>query len=145
MPLVTFTPEEEAFVCTQQIARLSTVDRQGQPHLVPICFTYLAGNFYSAIDAKPKRVAPQQLKRIKNILTNPHVALLLDEYNADWSRLRYLLISGEATLLTEGGEYAEAIQALRQKYPQYVQLPLVAGEAPVIKILPVRKHRWGRW
>jgi PPOX class probable F420-dependent enzyme len=145
MPPILFTAEEELFFQEQPVARMGTVDLEGQPHLIPICFVYRNGCFYSAIDAKPKRVAPHQLKRVRNILANPRVALLWDEYHADWSRLRYLRIQGEATLLTAGQEYEEAITALRQKYPQYVHLPLIAGQGPVIKIIPWRKQRWGQW
>lgn len=145
MTPVLFSPAEEHFLRTQPVARLGTVDVHGFPHLVPICFAYTQGSIYSAIDSKPKRVAPHRLKRVRNISAHPQVALLLDEYQADWSRLRYLLIHGEATLLSAGEEYRQALDALCQKYPQYRALPLSATQGPVIKIIPRRKRRWGAW
>src|SRR5213076_2604807 len=50
----------------------------------------------------PKRVAPERLRRIRNILENPRVALVIDRYSDDWSELAYLLIQGTATLLPPG-------------------------------------------
>jgi hypothetical protein len=54
-----------------RVARLATLDAERRPHLVPICFAYDGSIFYSAIDRKPKRVAPSQLARLKNIKRRP--------------------------------------------------------------------------
>ena len=56
--------------------------------------------FYSAIDRKPKRVAPKRLARLKNIKKTPQVALLVDQYDEDWTRLWYVLVRGEAELVS---------------------------------------------
>ena len=92
------------------------------------------------LDAKPKTTPLRQLRRVRNILANPHVSLVADHYEEDWSRLHYVLVSGEAELLESGEEWSRAIAMLRQKYPQYRQMDL--DESPVIKIAPARFSPW---
>jgi PPOX class probable F420-dependent enzyme len=125
-----------------RIARLATLDPQGRPHLVPICFAYNGSVFYSAIDRKPKRVAPKRLARLTNIKKTPQVALLLDHYDEDWTRLWYVLVRGEAELVSVPGERKRALQCLREKYPQYTPDMLDDG-APVLRITPQCVTSWG--
>ena len=126
-----------------RIARLATVEAEKTPHVVPICFVWDRSVFYSAIDHKPKRVAPDCLVRVKNIRETPHVALLLDGYDEDWTRLWYVLVRGKAELVSSGAEKKRAIQLLRAKYPQY-DTSMLADDAPVFRITPVRVIAWGK-
>ena len=128
---------------TARVARLATLDNERRPHAVPICFTFDASVFYSAIDRKPKRVAPSRLARLKNIKLTPHVALLVDQYDEDWTCLWYVLIRGEAELVSAAAERKRAIQRLRAKYPQY-DADMLADDAPVLRITPVRITRMGQ-
>jgi len=66
--------------------------------------------------------------------------VVIDHYEEDWSRLHFVLISGEASLLESGGEWLNAIALLRDKYPQYEQMDL--DESPVIKIDPITYFPW---
>lgn len=128
-----------------RVARLATTDAQGRPHIVPVCFAYDGECFYTAIDRKPKRVAAERLRRVKNIASVSNVALLIDQYEEDWSRLWYILIRGQAKLLPESAqqERARAIRKLRAKYPQYSR-EMLPDDAPVIRIRPRRITSWGR-
>jgi PPOX class probable F420-dependent enzyme len=128
---------------TARIARLATLDAERRPHAVPICFTFDGSVFYSAIDRKPKRVAPSRLARLKNIKETPHVALLVDQYDEDWTCLWYVLVRGEAELVSAAAEHRRAIQRLRAKYPQY-DADMLADDAPVLRITPVRITAWGK-
>ena len=111
--------------------------------MVPICFVWDGSFFYSAIDHKPKRVAPTRLARLKNIKKTPHVALLIDQYDEDWTCLWYVLVRGEAELVTSPPERKRAIQRLRAKYPQY-DARMLDDDAPVLRINPVRVVAWGK-
>ena len=73
-------------------------------------------------------------------MANPQVSLVVDHYEEDWSRLRYLLVMGDAGLLEEGEEWARAIAMLREKYPQYREMDL--DDSPVIKVVPARFVPW---
>jgi PPOX class probable F420-dependent enzyme len=128
-----------------KVARFATVDAKGRPHIVPICFVYDGEVFYSAIDQKPKRVAPERLARVQNIHAVSRVALLIDEYDEDWTRLWYILIRGRAKLVPKSAETerARAIRKLRAKYPQYSRA-LLTDDAPIIRIQPERVTCWGK-
>ena len=68
-----------------RVARLATVRPDGRPHIVPICFVLAEGVLYTAVDQKPKRAS--RLVRLENVEANPRVAVLVDHYDDDWSRL----------------------------------------------------------
>jgi PPOX class probable F420-dependent enzyme len=128
-----------------RVARLATLDAKGRPHIVPICFAYDGTRFYTAVDRKPKRVAPERLARLQNIRTVPRVALLIDQYDEDWTELWYILIRGRAKLIPTSAhkEHAWAIGKLRAKYPQYAR-GMLADDAPIIRITPERTTSWGK-
>src|SRR3984957_5364802 len=125
-----------------RVARLATLDAKRKPHLVPICFACDGNLVYSAIDRKPKRVAPNRLARLKNIKNTPQVALLVDHYDEDWARLWYVLVRGEARLVSTSTERKRAIKLLRIKYPQY-RVDMLPNDAPVLRITPRRVSVWG--
>ena len=155
------------------VGRLSTASKAGAPHVIPVCFALDSGDdgaaIYIVLDGKPKRVALTRLRRVRNILENPQVALVVDHYEADWTRLWYTLVTGAAELLAdeedlgqdqaqEDGAYilaahsgpaaehrpnderSHAIRLLREKYPQYREMDI--DENPVIKITPRRVVAW---
>ncbi len=126
-----------------KVARLATVDANRIPQLIPICFAFDGKVFYTAVDRKPKRVAANRLARLRNIKSNPKVALLIDEYHEDWTRLWYVLVRGRALLLPGSAthERAAAIRMLRAKYPQYAA-GMLADDAPIIRITPERITAW---
>ena len=136
------TAEKQA-IEAMRIAHLASADPQAVPHLVPICFHYDGDCFYSVLDQKPKRTAPANLKRVRNILANPQVALVIDHYQEDWQGLWYVLVNGDADLLYHyhGQEHQDALTALRDKYPQYRAMDL--EDNPIIRIKPLKIVRWG--
>ena len=137
------TPEVAAFLARARVARLATADAAGQPHVVPIVFAVLDGRLYSPLDAKPKRVAATRLRRVRNLLANPRVAVVVDHYTEDWARLGYVLWTGRAHVLEAGDEAAHARAALRDKYAQYRAGPLRLNDAPLIVLEPERITVWG--
>jgi PPOX class probable F420-dependent enzyme len=142
IPLI--SPEIRVKLEAARVARLATLDAERSPHMVPICFVCDGSVFYSAIDRKPKRVAATSLARLKNIAQTPQVALLVDHYDEDWTRLWYVLVRGEAELVSDSAERERAIQLLRSKYPQY-DADMLAGDAPVLRITPARITTWGKF
>lgn len=129
------------FVESHRVARLATVDAEGQPLVLPICYVLDGEHLYSPIDAKPKRVPVQRLKRLRNIRENPHVALVIDEYSEDWRELAYAILHGTAEILTHGPEFEHAIVRLREKYPQYRSMPI--QDNPMIAVRLQRVVSWG--
>ncbi len=136
-------PDVVAFLARARVAHLATADASGQPHVVPITFALVGGRLYTALDAKPKRVAGRQLKRVRNLLENPRVAVVVDHYAEDWSRLGYVLVSGSARLLAAGPETVAPLAALRARYPQYAENPAHLAAATLIEVIPERVVVWG--
>jgi PPOX class probable F420-dependent enzyme len=128
-----------------KIARLATLDAQGRPHIVPVCFAYDGAAFYTAVDRKPKSVAPEELARVRHIAAAPQVALLVDEYGEDWAQLWFILVRGRANLVAPAAhqERARAVRRLKKKYPQYAA-GMLADDAPIIRITPERISSWGK-
>src|ERR1700736_6269282 len=141
LPLI--SPGIRAKLETARVARLATLDAERRPHALPICFTFDGSVFYSPIDRKPKRVPPRRVARLKNIKETPQVALLVDQCDEDWTRFWYVLVREEADLVSAAAEHEGAIQRLRAKYPQY-DAGMLADDAPVLRITPVRITAWGK-
>ena len=137
-----FEPDDLDFLDEQRVARLGTADAAGHPYVVPVCFALVGDRLYVPIDAKPKRSEPRNLKRLRNIHERPEAALLLDRFDEDWSRLRWLLIRAHALVLETGAERAAALGALEQRYGQYAAMRLGSLGLPVIALEPRSVSRW---
>jgi len=129
------------FLRQARVARLATASLAGEPHVVPVCFVLDSSTVYSAIDSKPKRVAPRMLRRLQNIAHNPRAVLLVDHYEEDWSRLRYMMVSGRTAILESGPECARALDLLRDKYEQYRTMPDF-GRSLVIRLEIEHSASW---
>jgi coenzyme F420-0:L-glutamate ligase/coenzyme F420-1:gamma-L-glutamate ligase len=134
--------EETAFLVRRRVARLATTSAAGEPHAVPVCFACAPGAIYIPLDEKPKDVPPTRLKRIRNIVENPNVALIADHYEEDWSRLAYVMVRGRGELVEPGtAEHNAAVRLLRGKYHQYEEMRIETR--PVIAIRPGNTASWG--
>ena len=132
---------ERRFLMTQRVGHLATADRSAVPHVVPVCFTIAQNTLYIAIDQKPKRVAAAALKRIGNIERNPAVAVVVDRYDEDWTRLGWVMLRGRAEILRAGMEHDDAQELLRSRYRQLAAMQI--AELPVIAVRLERVTSWG--
>jgi PPOX class probable F420-dependent enzyme len=131
---------ERRFVERQRVAHLATADRLAEPHVVPVCFALAGGVLYVTVDEKPKRAAPG-LKRLRNIAENPQVAVMVDRYAEDWSRLGWVMLRGRAEVLLDGKEHDDAQALLRARYPQLETMQI--AHLPVIAVRIARVTSWG--
>ncbi len=127
---------------------LATIAPDGRPRLVPICFVLddRRSILYSPLDEKPKEAGdPHRLARVRDLLADPRVTVLVDRWDEDWTRLAWLRCHGTASLLEPAGgdatEHALAVTGLRAKYPQYATHRLEAR--PLIAISITRATSWG--
>jgi PPOX class probable F420-dependent enzyme len=141
-PASALTADASAFVAEGRVARLGTADARGRPLVVPVCYAFDGRRWYSATDGKPKRATGRPLERVRNIEANPRVSVLIDRYDEDWRRLRYVIIQGQAELLADGEEYAYALGLLTAKYPQYAQVPVGRAGDLVIRVTPESFRQW---
>jgi PPOX class probable F420-dependent enzyme len=103
---------------------------------VPIVFGVAGETIYSVVDAKPKRTT--ELRRLRNVSSNPLVAVLVDHYDDnDWGTLWWARADGSARVLDlDDREAARAVELLARRYPQQ------RAEGPV---LAVDVTRWSGW
>ncbi len=135
------TEAQVQMLSSSRTGHLATTSVDGAPHVIPVCFACGGQVLYSPLDRKPKRSALRRLKRVRNILANPNVALVADHYEEDWRQLWYILVTGTAEILEAGPEQAAAVAMLREKYVQYRGMDI--DENPVIKITPTGVVSWG--
>lgn len=128
------------FLATSRVGRLATADASGVPHLVPVCYAVDGTSAYITVDEKPKRT-DIPLKRIRNIRANPSVALTVDRWDEDWSRLAWVMLRGDAVVLDAGAEHDAAQALLRERYPQYRSMDIAT--LPVIAIHIGQVLAWG--
>jgi PPOX class probable F420-dependent enzyme len=128
------------FLRIARVGRLATADAAGRPLAVPVCYVLHGALAYSAVDAKPKRT--RNLRRLRNVAENPHVSLVVDDWHEDWGRLRWVILEGTGSVLERGSEFTRAIDALREKYPQYRAMNLSRESGAVIRIAPARILAW---
>jgi PPOX class probable F420-dependent enzyme len=145
------TDSQRTFAETLRRAILATTAPDGRSRLVPICFT-LAGArneteptlLYSPLDEKPKQAGDvRALARVRDILDRPEVTLLFEHWSEDWSKLAWLRVRGQATLIEPTDDpltYGAIVEALRRKYPQYREQRIEAR--PMIRVTTTQAVSW---
>jgi PPOX class probable F420-dependent enzyme len=140
-PAAALSKAEREFIEAHRVARLATADSAGAPHVVPIVYALVGEDLYFVVDEKPKKTR-RGLKRLRNIASNPRVAIVIDDYDEDWNRLAYLLIEGLAEEVDAPERFPAVIVALRRRYPQYERMDLSFGRNPLVRIRHHRLHLW---
>jgi PPOX class probable F420-dependent enzyme len=107
---------------------------------VPVCFCLDQLSLYITVDEKPKRT-DRPLKRLRNIQENPAVAVTVDRWDEDWTRLAWIMLRGQAEILRDGTEHDAAQSRLRDRYTQYRTMEL--APLPVIALRIRRVLSWG--
>lgn len=124
-----------------RVAHLATADQYARPHAVPIVFVWRDGILYTPLDRKPKREDDwHALRRVRNIETNGRVAVVVDRYDEDWSRLAWVMLDGVATILETGEERDAAAVLLQEKYAQYEKLSL--DGRPIVRVDIEHASEW---
>lgn len=147
MPTLDDPRELSDRVASAAVARLATLRRDGTARLVPVTFAPVpapapadeaAGPLLCFVvdDVKPKR---GPLARLADIDRDPRVTLLVDHYDADWSRLWWVRVDGRATVHVDGPLWEQALDALAAKYPAY---GAARPTGPVVAIAPLRTTGW---
>ena len=135
------TDQARDFLHNHRVARFATAEPNGQPHVVPICYAVSDNSLYFTIDKKPKQLTDKPLKRIRNLQNNPHVALVVDRYEDDWTQLGWVMVQGDAALLDDGEEHTKAQRLLKARYPQLHGMQI--NDLPVIAVQIKHVVSWG--
>ena len=117
------------------VARLALRELDDEPAALPIVFARAAGALWSPIDGKRKR-GGATLGRLARLERAPRVMLVLDHYHADWSTLWWLRLRCDAQVIVgEHPDWAAAVAALLDKYPQYQTTPLFRDEPILVRLV----------
>jgi PPOX class probable F420-dependent enzyme len=121
-----------------RVGHLGLLDDRDRPRVLPVTFALEGGALYSAVDDKPKRVAPAKLARLRYLRRNPAASLTVDRYDDDWSRLAWVQVICRSELV-EAKSAPAAIEALREKYEPYRG---AAPAGPLIRLIPTQLLFW---
>jgi PPOX class probable F420-dependent enzyme len=132
----------EEFIERARFARLATIDSEFKPHLVPVVFVFNGNHFFIPVDEKRKTAKPEKLKRIRNIQHNPNVALLIDEYSEDWTKLAFVMIQGKASIASKGEGNVQVREAYKKLMTKYIQYQKVGVGETCIIITPKKVASW---
>lgn len=132
---------ERRFLADRRVAHLATADQRAVPHVVPVCFAIWEDTLYITIDEKPKRQPGTALKRVRNIVENPAVAVVVDRYDENWALLGWVMLRGHAEILIDGTEHHAAQALLRTRYRQLEAMQI--AQHPVIAVRIERTTSWG--
>lgn len=139
--MASLSPAARDLLATARVAHLATADQYARPHNVPIVFVWRDAVLYTPLDRKPKRDDDwHALRRVRNIETNGRVAIVVDRYDEDWSRLAWVLLEGVATILETGEERDSAAKLLTGKYAQYETLSL--DGRPIVRVEIEHESEW---
>ena len=120
------------FIATARVCRIATVRPSGEPHVIPVCPTFDGeATVYVDIGRRYTTAA--------GLAANPNIAVLIDEYSDDWSRLKGVLLRCRAET-AEGPEKERAWELIRGKFPQYKGI----GWEPRLT-LALRVYDWRQW
>jgi PPOX class probable F420-dependent enzyme len=141
--MASWTAEARHFLDAHRVGHLATAGADGAPHVVPVCYAVDDSALYFVADEKPKRRPPRELLRLRNLRENPRAAVVVDEYNDDWTRLAWVLVRGPARVVTEPERHAAALVLLRARYPQYRAMRLDdPARNPVVRVAAERVVLW---
>ncbi|MET0614594.1 MAG: pyridoxamine 5'-phosphate oxidase family protein [Thermoleophilaceae bacterium] len=123
-------------VARARVARLGYLDGEDRPRVLPVTFAVADGLVWTAIDDKPKR-RPEPA-RVAYLRRRPEASLLVDEYDADWTRLAWVQLLGRVDIVPIDAA-PEAVEALAVKYSQY------ASSTPPGPLLRLEVERVLHW
>jgi len=141
--MASWTPEARRFLDAHRVGHLATAGADGAPHVVPVCYALDDEALYFVADEKPKRRPARALLRLRNLRANPRAAVVVDDWDEDWTRLAWVLVRGAARLVSDPAAHAAAVALLRARYPQYRAMALDdPARNPVVRIDPTRVLLW---
>jgi PPOX class probable F420-dependent enzyme len=139
----TWAEDTRRFLEAHRIGHVATSGPDGAPHVMPVCYALDDEALYFVSDAKPKLRPARQLTRLRNVRATGRAALVVDDYDEDWTRLAWVLVRGTATIVDDPSLHARSLALLRARYPQYRAMALDDPAAhPIVRIVPQTVRRW---
>jgi general stress protein 26 len=126
-----FSDKEKRLLNSQEIARISTLTKEGYPHIAPMWFVADDKYIYFATDSTSLKIA--------NIGKNSRVAVLVD--SQDWHNPEGILVQGEAEVLKKSDkDFRHSLDLMIGRFPNEKR-----HEGPkqrVIRVTPIKMTYW---
>ena len=127
---VVFTPQERRFLQERDLCRLATCSLKGWPLVTPVAYILIGDAFYVATD--------YDTTKYKHLKANPRASLVVDTTTPSMA----VIIQGNVDLVEGGVEFEQVYAIFSKKFSWVRSDPWKAGEAPFLKISPIRKSSW---
>ena len=128
-----YTKNEEKFLLENEACRMAT-SHNDIPHISPVTYIYKDGFFFIATD--------YNTRKYKNIKTNKKIALSVDIYDSSVEN-KAIIIQGDVDIIERGQEFKDLYQIFNARFEWVRRDPWKEGEAPFLKIKPLKKVTWG--
>ena len=117
------------------VIRVATVSKDNRPQVTPVCHVVLRGKVYWCSDFDSAK--------LKNLEHHQWIALVADEYKADWRNMGGVEARGKAKIIRRGSLFRDVRDQLYKKYPVYKsKAPFDENEAAIIEVTPDRLFNW---
>ncbi len=120
------------FIAAARVCRIASVRPGGEPHVIPVCPVF-DGDSTVYVDIGRRYTTAEALQDA------PRIAVLIDEYDDVWSRLKGVLLRCRVEEAV-GEERDRAWAMIREKFPQYKPI----GWEPRLT-LALRIYEWRQW
>lgn len=128
--------KKAAFLKEQKILRLATVDKRGNPHLVPVWYHYAGAKFYVGTNTRTKKA--------RNIQKNGKVCFCVDD--GVWSPIHGVMGNGKARLILQQGRVKKIAEKILLRYFKTLKdksaRELLENTDCIIEITPSKITAW---
>ncbi len=135
--MMPIAPSAAAFLNVARLARVSTVNEDGSPHVMPMWFAPV-GDVFHFTSRRARRT-------VRNLLRDGRVAFVVDDENPQ--RYRAVVVEGRAHLLDSG--VVEVVRTIAHRYlpppggDQYAAYMLAQPDRIAFRVVPHRVSHWG--
>lgn len=125
------------FLKTQKILRISTIDKRGIPHIVPVWYEYVNGKFYVGTNTSTKKA--------RNIRKNSRVGFCIDA-GVRTPNIFGIMGTGKANLILDKKRVSTLAKKILRRYFQNLNnksaQELLADTDCIIEIVPKKITTW---
>lgn len=107
----TLTRSERRFVERARVCRIGSAERDGRPHVAPLCHAVDGRTVYVATDGDGRTA--------RNLRRRPRATIAFDDYSEDWNRIRGVVVQVRAHRVVSGPGLQRARRLLTKKFSQY--------------------------
>jgi nitroimidazol reductase NimA-like FMN-containing flavoprotein (pyridoxamine 5'-phosphate oxidase superfamily) len=119
-----------------RVCRVASANAQGMPHLVPVCPAVADGKIYYA--------SASNVRKVKNLVDNPRVAVTVDIYSDDWTHIKGAMVQGTTRVFGRGPRFRRIRALLYKKYAHYRRdATLDESDSVIVEVTPTHVFTWG--